>query len=148
MNRQNVLNPLMFSLELLYPWDKSNEKNQCSLKNGWDFTSRGKISKIDKVMAYHTLISSITYRNPVVEMTQIGLHPLILRRYMIVAENCVVPNGRAEPSIHFLYPLSIVRVAGWLEPIPVVIGREAGYTLDRSPVHHTRQTTTHTHTHS
>jgi len=31
-----------------------------------------------------------------------------------------------------------------LEPIPAVIGREAGYTLDRSPVHHRatqRQTT-------
>jgi len=25
---------------------------------------------------------------------------------------------------------------GGLEPIPAVIGREAGYTLDRSPVHH------------
>jgi len=41
--------------------------------------------------------------------------------------------------------------AGGLEPIPAVIGREAGYTLDRSPVYHratqrqTRQTTTHTH---
>ena len=27
------------------------------------------------------------------------------------------------------------RVAGGPEPIPAVIGREAGYTLDRSPVH-------------
>ena len=46
------------------------------------------------------------------------------------------------------------RVAGGLEPIPVVIGREVGYTLDRSPVHHRatqrqmRQTTMHAHTHS
>ena len=38
---------------------------------------------------------------------------------------------------------------GGVEPIPAVIGREAGYTLHRSPVHHratqrqTRQTTTH-----
>ena len=39
---------------------------------------------------------------------------------------------------------------GGLEAIPAVIRREAGYTLDRSPIHHratqrqTRQTTTHT----
>jgi len=36
---------------------------------------------------------------------------------------------------------------GGLEPIPAVIGRKAGYTLDRLPVHHRatqRQTTTHT----
>ena len=39
-----------------------------------------------------------------------------------------------------------------VEPIPAVIGWEAGYTLDKSPVHHrttqrqTRQTTTHTFT--
>ena len=42
---------------------------------------------------------------------------------------------------------SIGRVVGGLEPIPAVIGREAGYTLDRSPVHHRatqRQTTTDT----
>ena len=35
-----------------------------------------------------------------------------------------------HPSIHFL-----PRVAGGLEPIPAIFGREAGYTLDRSPVH-------------
>jgi len=54
------------------------------------------------------------------------------------------------PSIHFLYPLNL-SVGSWggLEPIPAAIGREAGYTLDRSSVHHratqrqTRQTTTH-----
>ena len=38
-----------------------------------------------------------------------------------------------------------------LEPISAVIRREAGYTLDRSPVHQRvtqRQTTTHANTHS
>ena len=41
------------------------------------------------------------------------------------------------------------RVTGELEPIPAVIGREAGYILDRLPVHHraterqTRRTTMH-----
>ena len=38
---------------------------------------------------------------------------------------------------------------GGLEPIPANFGREAGYTLDRSPVHRRatqRQTSTHTHT--
>jgi len=43
------------------------------------------------------------------------------------------------------------RVAGGLKPIPEVIRQEAGFTLDRSPVHHRatqRQTTTHAHTHS
>jgi len=41
-----------------------------------------------------------------------------------------------------------------LEPIPAVIGRGVGLTLDRLPVHHratqrqTRQTTAHTHTHT
>ena len=40
---------------------------------------------------------------------------------------------------------------GGLEPVPVVIGREVGYTLERSPVHHRatqrqmRQTTTLTY---
>jgi len=58
------------------------------------------------------------------------------------------------PSIHFLYPLNpSVGSRGGLEPIPAVIGREAGYTLDRSPVHHrdtqrqTTQTATHAHIH-
>jgi len=41
-----------------------------------------------------------------------------------------------SPSIHFLYRQSVGRVAGGLEPIPAIIGRKAGYTLDRSPVHH------------
>ena len=54
-----------------------------------------------------------------------------------------------------IHPFSIpaysnCRVAGGLEAIPGVIGREARYSLDRSPIHHrvtqrrTRQTTTHT----
>ena len=55
------------------------------------------------------------------------------------------------PSIHpFSIPAySISRVAVGLEPIPAVVRREVGYTLDRSPVHHRarqRQTSTHTHT--
>jgi len=33
----------------------------------------------------------------------------------------------SDPSLHFLYPLL------GLEPIPAVIEREAGYTLDRPP---------------
>ena len=40
-----------------------------------------------------------------------------------------------HPSIHFSIP-SIRRFAGGLEPIPAVIGREAAYSLDGSPVHH------------
>uniref|UniRef100_A0A3P9DII3 RGS domain-containing protein n=1 Tax=Maylandia zebra TaxID=106582 RepID=A0A3P9DII3_9CICH len=40
-------------------------------------------------------------------------------------------KDRFYPSIHSLI---LFRVAGALEPIPAVIGREAGYTLDRSPV--------------
>ena len=40
-----------------------------------------------------------------------------------------------NPSIHFLYPLNqSVRSRGRLEPIPAVLGREAGYNLDRLPV--------------
>ena len=42
-------------------------------------------------------------------------------------------------------------VAVGLEPTSAVTGREAGYTLARSPVHHRatqRQTTVHAHTHS
>ena len=56
-----------------------------------------------------------------------------------------------HPSIHFLHPLNpSVGSRGGLKPIQAVIGREAGYTLDRSLVHHRatqrqkRQTTTHT----
>ena len=41
-----------------------------------------------------------------------------------------------HPSIHFLYRLIRWSGRGGLEPIPAVIGRKAGYTLDRSPVHH------------
>jgi len=42
-----------------------------------------------------------------------------------------------HPFIHpFSTAQSFGRVAGGLEPIPAVFGREAGYTLDRSPVHH------------
>uniref|UniRef100_A0A0E9SZL6 Uncharacterized protein n=1 Tax=Anguilla anguilla TaxID=7936 RepID=A0A0E9SZL6_ANGAN len=33
-----------------------------------------------------------------------------------------------HPSIHYLYPLILGRVAGVLEPIPACIGREAGIT--------------------
>ena len=40
----------------------------------------------------------------------------------------------------FIYPsifyTRLIRQSGRGEPIPAVIGREAGYTLDRSPVHH------------
>ena len=57
----------------------------------------------------------------------------------------VLSMPHSLPSIHFLYPkrVSVGRVAGGLESIPAVIGREAGYTLDRSPVHH-RDTQPHT----
>jgi len=48
---------------------------------------------------------------------------------------CSPPQG-IYPSIHFLYRQSVGRVVGGLEPIPAIIGRKAGYTLDRSPVHH------------
>jgi len=41
-----------------------------------------------------------------------------------------VDNNFNHPSIYFLYPLNPVG----LEPIPAVNGREAGYTLDRSPI--------------
>ena len=49
---------------------------------------------------------------------------------------------------YWLNPIQGIR---GLETIPAIIGREAGYTLDRSPVHHsatqrqTRHTTMHTH---
>ncbi len=52
---------------------------------------------------------------------------------------------------HLLYRLSLEGRGGLLEPIPAVIGRGPGYTLDRSPVCRRadiqRQTTTHTHIH-
>ena len=67
-------------------------------------------------------------------------------RLMIFSSNSL--QFKLFSSIHpFSIPASsVARVVGGLEPIPAVIGREAGYTLDRSPVHHraTRQTTTHT----
>ncbi len=52
-------------------------------------------------------------------------------------------------SIHYLNHLSLEGHRG-LEPIPAGIGREAGYTLDRSPVNHRadRQTTTDAHIHT
>ena len=37
-----------------------------------------------------------------------------------------------HPFIHFLYRQSVGRVSRGLEPIPAIIGRKAGYTLDRS----------------
>lgn len=45
-------------------------------------------------------------------------------------------KGETElfPSIHSRYPLTLCVVRVGLEPIPVVITQEAGYTLDRSPV--------------
>ena len=59
---------------------------------------------------------------------------------------------KTHPSIHFLYLLNpLVGSWGGLEPIPAVLGWEAGYTLDRSLVHHRatqRQATTHTRSHS
>lgn len=56
------------------------------------------------------------------------------------------------PSIHLL-AISIHLLArewrggtgGGLAPIPAVIGREAGYTLDRSPVNHRDDTQRHTY---
>ena len=41
-----------------------------------------------------------------------------------------------NPSIHFFIPTFSISGSGGLEPIPAVIRREAGYTLDRAPVHH------------
>ena len=43
--------------------------------------------------------------------------------------------------LSFIHPFSILaysnlEVTGGLKPISAVIGREAGYTLDRTPVHH------------
>ena len=58
------------------------------------------------------------------------------------------PNQPSPPPV----PGPVTALPGGLEPIPAVIGREAGYTLDRSPVHHratqrqTRQTSTHMRT--
>jgi len=57
-------------------------------------------------------------------------------------------------AVEYTEGLIQFRLAGGPEPFPAVIGREAGYTLDRSPVHHsatqrqTRQTTTHAHAHT
>ena len=53
--------------------------------------------------------------------------------------------GLNRNSLFFVY--LTIWFAGGLEPIPAVIGRKAGRTLDRSPVHHRatqRQKTTHT----
>jgi len=44
-------------------------------------------------------------------------------------------DGGFHPSVHFQCPLQL-RVVGGLEPIPADIGRKAGHTLDRLPVHH------------
>ena len=65
-------------------------------------------------------------------------------------------NGirNVHPSIHpsFYTRLIQFRVLGGLEPIPAVIRREAGFTLDRSPVHHratqTNEPNNHTLTHT
>lgn len=56
-----------------------------------------------------------------------------------------------ELSIHYLSPLYPLRVAGELEPIPADFGREAEFTLDRSPTYRRanihRQTTILSHSH-
>ena len=67
-------------------------------------------------------------------------------------------EDKRETFIHsfiFCSRLS-VRVTGGLEPIPADSGREAGYTLDKSPVHRRadiwsqkeRETTIHAHIHT
>ena len=67
---------------------------------------------------------------------------------------CFYPILYTHSFIHsfiFCNRLS-VRVTGGLEPIPADFGREAGYTLDKSPVHRRanteRQTCTHSHIHT
>ena len=55
-------------------------------------------------------------------------------------------GAEVHPSI-FYTRLIQFRAAGGLEPIPAVIGREARYTLDRSPVHHRATLTNQTNNH-
>lgn len=50
--------------------------------------------------------------------------------------NIVYIGKSIHPSIHHrLKPLILFMVTA-LEPIPVAIGRAAGYTLDKCPAHH------------
>lgn len=51
-----------------------------------------------------------------------------------IYEYCV--HRKIHPSIHHrLKPLILFMVTA-LEPIPIAIGRAAGYTLDKCPAHH------------
>jgi len=45
-------------------------------------------------------------------------------------------------TIHFLYQLNVIQGHGELELTPTVFGREAGYTLDQTPVHYRANTET------
>ena len=48
---------------------------------------------------------------------------------------CVFQLQLIHPFIHFLHPPVLTWGRRGVEPIPAFTGREAGYTLDRSPVH-------------
>ena len=55
------------------------------------------------------------------------------------------PGGTEFPSIQFLF-LLLSNLLGLLEPIPAFKGREAGYTLDRSPAYRRANTQRQTFT--
>lgn len=59
-------------------------------------------------------------------------------RYFIqMKQKCSLLQQSTLPSIHqFSLPLILQRVAGELQPISAVIGRGAGYSLDRLQVYH------------
>lgn len=61
----------------------------------------------------------------------IASQTFIYKTGFLITSQTFSPNGK-HPSIH-LYRLSLMATAG-LEPIPDETGREAGYTMYRSPV--------------
>jgi len=83
----------------------------------------------------------------------IWLKPLLVSFYCYISSGCYSSIclflWTLHPSVFHTCFIQF-RVAGGLEPTPAVTGREAGYSLDRSPVHHraTQRQTRHNPTHS
>lgn len=46
-----------------------------------------------------------------------------------------ISASNQQLSIHFPLSLILIRVMGGLKPIPADLGREVGYTLDKSHIH-------------
>ncbi|MEQ2253069.1 hypothetical protein ILYODFUR_028266 [Ilyodon furcidens] len=104
------------------------------------------------VLGYISYVVFMKFNSQLERMfkSQLNKHKSIVKDRCVLRKNAFIGSSKIDSFIHLLYRLFHDGSQGSWCPSPAVYGRDAGYTLDRSPIQHraTQRRTGHAHIHS